>query len=249
MERTSYQKGLISQPNQTSFMDEEIVKTEIHEYGSDVIVGMQKGQKIKWREIITTSRVHILVEYEPTGAQHLKAEDIIEELNKIPENIRKYISIIVLAPFSFSGNGAEDPFASADWSKSEITIYAFDHDRASLKERLANHQTIAHEAGHIIDRNIMQGRGYNSYYLSYTPMWSKAMCADSQIVRAHKDLPLFLISLYAEDRQSIGEDFADSVMWYSYEESKAFLKENYPNRYKILEEFLEPKNRREDLSR
>ena len=203
---------------------------------------MPKGQKIKWREFITTSRIHILEEYEPTGAQHLKAEDIIEELNKIPENIRKHISIIVLAQFSFSGDGAEDPFASADWSKSEITIYAFDHDREFLKERLADHQTIAHEAGHIIDRNIMRGMGHNSYYLSYTPMWSKAMCADSQLGRAHPDLPLFLISYYAEDRQSIGEDFADSVMWYSHESSKAFLRDNYPNRYKILEEFLEPKN-------
>jgi len=242
VEENAHQKMLIASSHQAAFMDEEIVETEIHEYGSDVINGLPKGQKIKWREFITTSRIHILAEYEPTGAQHLKVEDIIEELNKIPENIRKYISIIVLAPFSFLGDGAEDPFASADWSKSEITIYAFDHDRAFLKERLSDHQTIAHEAGHIIDRNIMQGKGYNSYYLSYTPMWSKAMCADSKLRRLDLDSSLFLISPYAESRQSIGEDFADSVMLFSYETSKALLKENYPNRYKILEEFLEPKN-------
>jgi hypothetical protein len=223
-------------------MDEEIVKTEIHEYGSDVINGLPKGQKIKWSEFITTSKIHILEEYEPTGAQHLKAEDVIEELNKIPENIRKYISIIVLAPFSFSGYYAECPFASAYWLNSEITIYAFESDRAFLKDKLARHHTIAHEAGHIIDRNIMHGSGYSSNYLSYTPMWSKAMCADSQIMRVHEKWPSYLISPYAEDRNSIGEDFADSVMYFSYETSKAFLRDNYPNRYKILEEFLGPKN-------
>jgi hypothetical protein len=240
VEENSYQKTLISSSHQAVFMDEEIVNTEIHDYGSSVINGMPKGQKIKWREFITTSRISILEEYAPTGAQHLKVGDIIEELNKIPENIRKYISIIVLAPFS--GDGAEDPFASADWSKSEITIYAFDHDRAFLKKQLADHRTIAHEAGHIIDRNIMRNKGHSSYYLSYTPMWSKAMCADSKLRRLDLDPSLFLISPYAECRQSIGEDFADSVMLFSYETSKELLKENYPNRYKILEEFLEPKN-------
>lgn len=240
---------LISSSHRVEFMDEEIVETEIRVYSSDVINGLPKNQNIEWRDVITASKIHILEESVPTGTQRLKVEDVIEELNKIPENIRKYISIIVLAPFSFSGDSAECPFASADWSKSEITIYALEHDREFLKKLLADHHTIAHEAGHILDRNIMWGKGYSSYFLSYTPMWSRAICADSQIQRSLKDLPPFLISTYAEDRQSIGEDFADSVMLYSYETSKIFLKDNYPNRYKILEEFLEPKNGQKDLSR
>jgi hypothetical protein len=108
-----------------------------------------------------------------------------------------------------------------------------------LKEILALHRTIAHEAGHIIDRNIMEGRGLSSNYLSYTPTWSKAMCADSQIKQTSRDSSSYLVSSYADSRQSIGEDFADSVMFYCYEESRALLREFYPNRYKILEEFLE----------
>jgi hypothetical protein len=181
------------------------------------------------------------------GTQNLKTEDIIEELDKIPGNIRKYISVIVLAPFSFDGGADKPIFASADWSKSEIIIYAVEKDRAFLKDKLDRNHTIAHETGHIIDRNIMQSLEHSSNYLSYTPMWSKAMCADSQIARVNHDLPVYLISYYAEDRRSIGEDFADSVMYYSYETSKVFLRENYPNRYKMLEAFLESNNKQKDL--
>jgi len=92
----SYEKELISFAILASFMAEEIIRTELHEYGSGVIVGMQEGQKIKWNDIETSFGIHILEEYKPSGTQQLKAEDIIEELNKIPENIRKYVISVAL---------------------------------------------------------------------------------------------------------------------------------------------------------
>ena len=52
-------------------------------------------------------------------------------------------------------------------------------------------------------------------------------------------MPLFLVSKNAEDLQCLREDFADSVMYFSDEGLyKEFLKENFPNRYKILEELI-----------
>ena len=215
----------------------------IREYGSDVISVMPKGQTMKWLETVHLG-VCILEEAEPIGAQNLTTEDIIDEINKLPKSIRKHIVSVVLSPFIHANDAdgeVDNPiFASADWSKAQITIYAIPIERCVLKDNLARHLTLAHEAGHIIDRNIMQNTECSSYYLSYTPRWAKAMCEDSKIKRVRSDLPPYLISQYAEKRQSIGEDFADSVMYFSYPNQRAFLKENYPNRYEILEEFLEP---------
>jgi hypothetical protein len=238
----NFPRKLISPRHQVPSMDEEIVEITIHEYGPDVVTGMPEDQKIRWKDAITISRIHILEEFEPIGTQKLKTEDIIEELNKLPKCIRKHIGTVVLAPFNHIDDEDDNLIlASADWAKAQITIYAIPLDRSGLKDKLAQNLTLAHEAGHIIDRNITQNTGLSSYYLSYTPLWSKAMCEDGKIKRTRSDIPSYLISPYAEKRQSIGEDFADSVMYFSHPDYRAFLKENYPNRYKILEDFLEPR--------
>jgi hypothetical protein len=221
-------------------MPEGTIEYSTNEYGPDIILGMPQGQKIKVKEAIY-SGTHIVEEYDFTGRQNLKIEDIVEELKKLPNNIRKYIKIVVLSPFIHPNDNADDPaLADAKWEIAQVTIYASPCNRTTLKDILARHLTLAHEAGHIIDRRILQNTECTSYYLSYTPQWTKAMCEDSKIKRISSDLPSYLISRYAEHRQSIGEDFADSVMYFSHPAQRAFLKENYPNRYKILEEFLEP---------
>lgn len=223
-------------------MDEEIVETGIYEYGSDVVNGMPEGQKIKWTDATTSSRIHVLEEYEPIGTQNLKIEDIIEELNKIPPNIRKYISIIVLAPFNHPGQdcinkriGRESTaFASGDWLNRQITIYAIPKERSILKETLSDHMTLPHETGHIIDGNIQR----NMEFFAYTPRWTKAMCEDTKVEHITPDLPYYFVSPNAEDLKSLREDFADSVMYFSSSIYNKFLKTDFPNRYKILEELI-----------
>jgi hypothetical protein len=229
----SYEQSPMSLP-------ENAPKFTIHEYGSDVISAL-KDIKMKCKDIIYLG-VHVLEEAEPSGIQHLKSEDIFEEIDKLPKYICKYITSVALVPFSCPYEEDGNPIlADAECFKRQVTIYAIPQDRIVLKDALARHYTLAHEAGHIIDREILQNKGHSSNYLSYTPQWARAICEDSKIKRITLDQPLFLISPYAEKRQSIGEDFADSVMLFSNREGNLFLRENYPNRYRILEEFLEQK--------
>ena len=214
----------------------------VYEYGPDVVNGMQDGKKIKWNDTTTTSRIHILAEHEPIGTQRLITEDVIEELNKVPDIIRKYIHIIVLAPFTHPKQdyfnkrmGKEGAaFASGDYVNRQITIYAIPEERNILKETLANHMTLSHEAGHIIDGNIQP----NMEFFAYTPQWTKAMCEDTRIEHITPDLPYYFVSRNAEELKSLREDFADSVMYFSSKIYNEFLKINFPNRFKILEDVL-----------
>jgi hypothetical protein len=224
-------------------MPENVHEYTIHEYGPDVISGLDAHQKIKFKDT-TYQGVHILEEAEPLGTQHLKTEDIKEELDKLPKNIRKYITSIVLAPFTHPHqdwfdrrSGREgNAFASANPELLQITIYAIPQERNVLKDTLAKHFTLAHEAGHLIDGKIQPPE---FGFFAYTPTWSKAICEDSRVKRNREDLPSFLVSSYAEELKSLRDDFADSVMYFSDEGGyKEFLKENFPNRFRLLEGFL-----------
>ena len=215
----------------------------IREYGSEFINGMASGQKIKWKDT-TYLGVHILEEAEPTGSQRLITEDIMGELDKVPEKIRKYIQSIVLSPFNneydsyyCKRRGREGPsFASADFFNGQITIYALPIDRSVLKSALSEHPTLSHEAGHIIDFQIQP---IELGFFAYSPRWSKAICEDNKVMRTRQDLTTYLVSPNAEEVKSLREDFADSVMFFSDDGCyKEFLRENYPNRYKILEELI-----------
>jgi hypothetical protein len=213
------------------------------EYGPDIVLGMPDGQKTKMRNFLFEN-ITIVEEDAPMGTQKLKADDIIEELEKIPKNIRKYIRSVVLSPYTypcpkyFAGENEKEELilASGDYVNRQITIYALPQDRSVLKEGLANNFTLAHETGHIVDRAIDPKRGF----FAYTLQWSKAICEDSKIKRNKSDLPSYLVSPYAEHKQSIREDFADSFMFFLDKgRREVFLKENYPHRYKILEELFD----------
>jgi hypothetical protein len=252
VEENSYQKRLIYSSHQTAFMDEEIIRIEIHEYDSSVVVGMPKDQKIKWKDIETAFRIHILEEYEPSGAQHLKAEDIIEELNRIPENMRKYVTSVALVPFAhpykdhfISKEDAEDGWTiigSGDYYKNQITIYAVPLDRPNIKSVLRNKRTLCHEAGHIIDGDprAKAKLKIKARFISHTPQWTMAMCQDSKIKRESTELSSYFVSKYAEGMYLLNEDFADSVKYFSDEFCRAWLKQYCPSRYKILEDLLGP---------
>ena len=209
---------------------------EIREFGPDVIWGLPVDQKMKM--VITYHRsTKILEEADPIGAQHLKSEDIIYELEKLPNCLRERIALIVLSPFD-----KIDCFADSNDLSAQITIYAKNENRDFLRKRLSKHLTLCHEAGHMFDGNI---RGPNNFY-STGMEWQEAMCLDTKTKRDRTDLPEYYVSDYAEHtRKTIGkgrallEDFADSVMYFSDESGyKEFLKENFPNRFGILEDLL-----------
>lgn len=233
-------------------MADEIVRIEIHEYDSSVVVGMPKDQKIKWKDIETAFRIHILEEHEPTGVQNLRAEDIIEELNRIPENIRKYVTSVVLAPFMcpyndhfISKEEAEDGWTiigSGDYYKNQITIYAVPLDRSTLRGVLRNELTLGHEAGHTIDGDPRAKAKLKTEarFISHTPHWTMAMCKDSKLNRGNTELSSYFVSKYAERCNLLNEDFADSVKFFSDEGCRAWLKQNFPSRYKFLENLLGP---------
>ena len=233
-------------------MTGEIIRIEIHEYDSSVVVGMPKDQKIKWKDIETAFRIHILEEYEPTGTQHLKAEDIIEELKRVPENIRKYVRSVALVPFAHPYKGhfiskeeAQDGWTiigSGDYYKNQITIYAVPLDRSILKGVLRDELTLGHEAGHTIDGDSRAKAKLKTEarFISHTPHWTMAMCKDSKLNRGNTELSSYFVSKYAERCNLLNEDFADSVKFFSDEGCRAELKQNFPSRYKILEDLLGP---------
>jgi len=216
---------------------------EIREFGPDVVWGMPDDQKIK---MTGTRQKNITVweEFRPIGTQHLKSEDIIEELKNVPDFLSKYIALIVLSPFDLLKNSpfaTRNPFASFNAYSAEILFPKRPEDRNFLKTVLSNHLTLQHEAGHIIDGNI---RGPNRFY-STGMEWLEAMCLDTKVKHTAPDLPKYYISENAESTKEIGEglalmeDFADSVMFFSDERRwKKFLKREFPNRYKTLDGLL-----------
>lgn len=212
------------------------IKITICEYGSDIITGLPNGQKIKCKDTIYLN-IHILEEYEPMSTQHLKTEDIIEELDKVSKNIRRYINYVILAPFVCPIEYPEvlgPILATGHSDKGKIIIYAIPASRDYLKSTLAEQFCLSHEAGHIIDGK----KESKNDSFACSSRWTMAMCEDSKS-RKRADLPKYYVSWYAQDMKSLHEDFADSVMYYSDDRHRIFLKENFPNRYKILEELLE----------
>jgi hypothetical protein len=218
----------------------------IREYDSDVITSLPKDQKLKIKETEYIG-VHILEAIEPIGTQQLKTEDIVDELKKIPSYIRKFIISIVLNPFPhpdpdfFEATIGRkiNPLASAYSPKGQIIIYAIpDEERGVLKDMLAKQSTLLHEAGHIIDGTVLRGQERAAQYLAYTPRWTKAMCEDSKYQQEMYGRSHYFVSPYSEELNSLREDFADSVMYFSDGINDETLKANCPNRCKILGELL-----------
>jgi hypothetical protein len=220
---------------------ENIPKFTIREYGSDVIPAL-KDIKLKCKDT-TYLGVHILEEATPIGTQHLETDDIIEELEKVPTNIRRFISSIVLFPF---GHPKPDFFskragrkiillASANANLRQITIYAFpEKSQNVMKDYLANQFTLLHEAGHIIDGVVLR----QEEFVAYSSRWTQAMCKDCQVRHNKSKYSAYFVSSYSEEMQSLREDFADSVMYFSDGIHNEDLKTYCPNRYKILEELI-----------
>lgn len=217
----------------------------IQEFGPDIILGMPKDEKMKMLGS-QFKNITIWEEVEPLATQHLTAEDVIEELVKVPDALIKYVRWIVLSPFAnpkdyIFKDVVGETLASCDYHSAQITIFKSSKERADLKNLLAKHFTLQHEIGHIIGGGFIFANNFNSIGLN----WLEAMCSDAKVERTPLDLPKFFVSKYAEDIMVCGviyallEDVADSVAYFTDEKLlKTLLRINYPNRYKILEEIL-----------
>jgi hypothetical protein len=226
-------------------MIEEIAKTAIQEFGSDFVRGMPSGQRI---EMVSFTFEHITIweEYKPIGTQHLKAEDIIEELKSIPECIRNYITSIVLSPFDSIANdfwrertGDKDliTFANPDPHIKQITIYAISQPQSILKKCLKDNMTIQHEAGHMIDF-LTPSKGK---FFSEDSEWCLAMLKDEEVKqkeKAENGLPAHFISDRIEKYNSNPEDFAESIAIFSVDYYRKLFREYNPNRCEILKRIL-----------
>lgn len=191
---------------------------------------------------------HITIweEYKPIGTQHLKAEDIIEELKTIPECVLNYITSIVLSPFDSIANdfwrkrtGDKDliTFANPDPHIRQITIYAISQPQSILKKCLRDNMTIQHEAGHIIDfLTLSKGK-----FFSEDDEWCLAMLEDENekaIEKATNGLHPHFVSYRIEKYNSNPEDFAESVAIFSVDYYRKRFREFYPNRCEILKRIL-----------
>jgi hypothetical protein len=215
-------------------MSEPIIK----EFGPEVLLGMPgdyppikmtgwpyKGATV-WEEV------------DPIGTQHLKAEDIIEKLKSFPDYLSRPVRYVILSPFSGPNECVgEKTWASCNYEKAQITFFMQPFDREfSKRYLLSNKLALQHEIGHIIGGNLIYRKNFNKSNIG----WIESMCLDSKIERVRSDLPKYYVSRNAEKAKSefdaLLEDIADSVAQYSEGNNlRNQLKENYPNRYKILE--------------
>lgn len=238
-------KELISSPNHPSPMDEEINWGPVQEFGPNFVRGMPADQRIKMVPLVF-KHITIWEEYEPKGTQHLRAEDILDELRYIPNCIINYISSIVLSPFDCdsndywrkrTGDKGLVGIANPDPHTKQITIYAIPESRNILKQYLKDNLTIQHEVGHIIDF-LTPSHGK---FLSEGVDWSSAMLKDMEVKPVEKmkhALPTYYVSDDAKELDTNPEDFAESVAIYSVKNYRMRFRKCYPNRCEILKRLL-----------
>lgn len=215
-------------------MDEKSESAAIREFESEA--GMLKPTKFA-----STAFENIIIwkECEPLGTQKLSVDDIIEELKRTPEDIMKHIISIILSPYGHPKSGIE-AFASVCDLPGYIIIYNSHHSREESKDHMMKLGTLRHEVGHIIDRKL----GYDNKKFSHGAKWERARKLDARVGKVHSYPKNWLpgsAEKYSKENLEWGleEDFADSIRCFTGNNIwNSMLKDNYPNRYKIIKELL-----------
>jgi hypothetical protein len=223
-------------------MSEPIVK----EFKPDEIIGMPQNHPPIKMAGWTYRGATVWEEVNPTGRQYLKAEDIIEKLKTFPDYLVRPVHYVILSPFgnpkdSVFGEIIEITWASCNYDKAQITFFMQPLDEESSKSHFTQKLVLQHEIGHIIGGNLLYRKNFNKSGIT----WLEAMCLDAQFERPNPNLPKYYVSRYAESAKAesefnaLLEDIAESIAQFSDENNlKIQLKDNYPNRYKILEGLL-----------
>lgn len=216
---------------------------EVVRLGSKYIWGLPEGQSILMTKTMYQN-IEIYAERDPIGTQMLRTEDIIEELNKIPRKLLKYVFCIVLSPLDnplnshftkkYSVPNGIKSIAMVDSDMRQISIFkqVQNCDRNGAKSDLSENMTIIHEIGHLLDSRFGQG----SISLSKGEKWRLAMEEDASIKGIQASSPEYYVPGNARIFKDIGEDFADTFKYFMNDITKSWFVITFPNRNKILEE-------------
>ena len=167
---------------------------------------------------------------------YLRLNEFEKAISRMPDNLKNILKTVDIKIYDTECfENASSSIGYFDTPKKIFVIYAgtignelrfYEHGASSLTGMPSiEYETITHELGHIIDNRLGNSE------MSYTEMsdeWQRAMEADKLI--SNKD------SVSDYGKTTIGEDFAESIKLYY--RSAGFLKKNFPNRARLVEECI-----------
>ena len=171
---------------------------------------------------------------------YLRLNEFEKAISRMPEKLKSILKTVDIK--IYDTECFENASSSIDYDdspKKRFVIYAgtmdnelrfYEHGASSLTGIPSiEYETITHELGHIIDNRLGNSE------MRYTEMsdeWKRAMKADKLI--SNKDS----VSDYGKTK--VEEDFAESIKLYY--RSAGFLKKNFPNRARLVEECINNMN-------
>lgn len=170
--------------------------------------------------------------------QSITPERLINVLDDIPQEYRKYVkNIHILDTYNPADSywkkvykGFNKSFATG--GKGEISFY---RNSESIFSQSYLKDTVMHEIGHNLD--LVKGKGKSWSKLQDGP-WINAVEADYKF-KGKKSPTKYGLN-------SMAEDFAESLVYYNTNPKK--FNNDFPNRYKALNELLEVQSKSLDIS-
>ena len=171
---------------------------------------------------------------------YLRLNEFEKAISRMPEKLKSILKTVDIKIYDTECfENASSSIDYYDSPKKRFVIYAgtmdnelrfYEHGASSFTGIPSiEYETITHELGHIIDNRLGNSE------MSYTEMsdeWQRAMEADKLI--SNKDS----VSDYGKTK--VEEDFAESIKLYY--RSAGFLKKNFPNRARLVEECINNMN-------
>ena len=167
---------------------------------------------------------------------YLRLNEFEKAISRMPDNLKNILKTVDIKIYDTECfENASSSIGYFDTPKKRFAIYAgtignelrfYEHGASSLTGIPSiEYETITHELGHIIDNRLGNSE---KGYTEISDEWQKAMEADKLI--SNKD------SVSDYGKTTIGEDFAESIKLYY--RSAGFLKKNFPNRARLVEECI-----------
>lgn len=167
---------------------------------------------------------------------YLRLNEFEKAISRMPDNLKNILKTVDIKIYDTECfENASSSIGYFDTPKKIFVIYAgtignelrfYEHGASSLTGIPSiEYETITHELGHIIDNRLGNSE---KGYTEISDEWQKAMEADKLLTSKNS------VSDYGET--TIGEDFAESIKFYY--RSAGFLKKNFPNRARLVEECI-----------
>ena len=167
---------------------------------------------------------------------YLRLNEFEKAISRMPDNLKNILKTVDIKIYDTECfENASSSIGYFDTPKKIFVIYAgtignelrfYEHGASSLTGIPSiEYETITHELGHIIDNRLGNSE---KGYTEISDEWQKAMEADKLLTSKNS------VSDYGET--TIGEDFAESIKLYY--RSAGFLKKNFPNRARLVEECI-----------